>query len=154
MFRIGQHEVFNLNRALVQVRNTGNVSISNVDFTIVIPGTHKVSLAEVSGEGLKLLREISVEASGGEIDPYFGISIPYLNAGEEFGIELFFDGRTDNCTVHCRLEDVNVSIRKGRSLFEEALEAPIIWRGDPVSTIGGAFILGLRTAYRLMRLFK
>ena len=154
VFKIGDDEMFNLNRGTVQVKNTGNVSITNVRFTIVVLGTHKVALAEVSADVLNLRRDIAVEGSGGGVDPYFEVAVPYLNAREEFEIEVFFNGRTDNCKVHCRLEDVHVAIREGRSLFEEALEAKIDWSGGPRDMFGGAILYGLRTAYRVLTRFK
>lgn len=38
-FRIGEYEMFNLNPGSVRIRNTGNTSISNVEFEITVPGT-------------------------------------------------------------------------------------------------------------------
>jgi hypothetical protein len=126
-FKIGDKEMLNLNRSSILVKNAGNVSIANVTFSIVVEGIHDVALAEASGGTLNLLREIKIEQIEGRVDPIFNVSVPYLNAKENFEIELFFDGETSKCDVYCRIEDVSIKIQRGQTALEQALD----FGGDP-----------------------
>jgi hypothetical protein len=86
-----------------------------------------------------------------KIDPLFNISLPYLNAKESFEIELFFEGVTSSCYVHCRIEDVNVKIQKGKTAIEEAVD---FGRGDPHSTIGALIFEALRRTAGMISGFR
>ncbi len=132
-FKIGDKEMSNLNRCSVTVRNVGNVSIANVAFNVVIDGIHAVSLAEVSGGSIKLRNEIKIEKVGDNVDPVFNVSMPYLNAKESFEVELYFDGVINKCAAHCRMEDVKVTIYRGKTAIEEALD---FGRGNHEATMG------------------
>jgi hypothetical protein len=150
-FKIGEKEMLNLNRSSVLVKNAGNISITNVTFSIVIEGAHSVALAEASGGTLDLRREIKIEQIEGTIDPVFNISLPYLNAKENFEIELFFDGVTSKCNVHCRIEDVNVKIQRGKTALEEALD---FGGGDPQVAVAALTVELLKRMARMFLPFR
>jgi hypothetical protein len=100
-------EVRQLNRAQIVIKNTGNATITGLEFSIVIDGEHGFVTADARGDSVKLSNSVKMEWQEG-LDPIGEVSIPFLNAKEAFEIQMFFDGQPGRCMVHCRMEDVSV----------------------------------------------
>jgi len=108
VFRVGNSEVLNLNRALILIKNTGNTAISNFEFDVEVPNQHSMCIAESFSENRKLAGaiDISRDETRGGYNPTFTIKVPFFNAKERFSIRLFFDNTSDEVAIHCRMEDV------------------------------------------------
>jgi hypothetical protein len=119
--RIGDQEVLNLNRAAVQVRNTGNSAIQKFAFDIVVPGVHKLAIAEKSAEDAKLADAIIIQHDDTAFDTTFQVSIPFFNKKERFEVFVLFDGKADEVKVHCRMENLRYKIHRGQSVREDVL---------------------------------
>jgi hypothetical protein len=78
----------------------------------VMNGNHDFVASEVDSDKLLLGQDITEEWSEGGVDPYLTVKVPYLNAGERFEIQIFFDGDADQCAVYCRMEDVTVKLKE------------------------------------------
>lgn len=101
----------------ITVQNIGNVIISDLAFDISVPGHHSFAQAQASSQNAKLVPAISISQTnnpikGLEHEPYFAVSMPYLNPGETFKITAFSDGDAAPANVSCRLPGVTVRIAK------------------------------------------
>lgn len=56
----------------------------------------------------------------------FTIKVPYFNPKEAFGISIFFDKKSDNVKVLCRIEDVRCTIRDPDYIYSHALGAVVL----------------------------
>jgi hypothetical protein len=147
LFKIGEIETANLNRATVSVSNVGNVSVPNLKYEIVVPGTHQVALAEAGTENFQLRQEIVITGTNRNADPAFTVSVTFLNPKESFDVEIFFDGRMTNCEVYCRMEELKVKVRKGGSVIDEAVE----FGGGPEAMMGALIVASLRRLVGIKR---
>jgi hypothetical protein len=139
-FRVGDSDLSNLNRGRVVVKNTGNTAIANLAFDIEIPGTHAMHLAEHHATSQKLYQAIQIDwdKPPKTSDPRFHIIVPFLNPKEKFDILVFFDGTTDRCNIHCRIEDVRALVKQGDyfSIFDkDSLRA--LGKSEGIGWIGG-----------------
>ena len=115
-FKVGENEFSCLNRAKIVVKNSGNEVINNFFFDIEIPEKHGYVSFETSTKDVKLQQSIHVTAApenhvvmGGK----FFVTSDYLNKKDKFTLFVFFDGKTRNCQVRCRLENTKVIIKRG-----------------------------------------
>jgi hypothetical protein len=94
----------------VTVKNAGNTTITGLAFDLVIPGEHKLALAEIVAENPKLKSAVKIDFDPvlPPKDPTFNISVPFFNPGETFKIATFSDGPEYRCDVACRLPDVKI----------------------------------------------
>jgi hypothetical protein len=124
VFKIGDREMKNLNRASILVKNTGNTTISDFHFDVEIPGQRQNALADKLTENEKLHAAIDIgfDDPSPPTGPRFHIKMPFFNAKETFEIILFFDGSTTDCNVHCRMEDLKRKIKRKDFLSEITLE--------------------------------
>jgi uncharacterized repeat protein (TIGR01451 family) len=127
-------EVRQLNRAKIVVKNTGNATITNVAFTIVIDGEHGFVTADARGDTVKLSNAIKMKWEAG-LDPIGDVSLPFLNAKESFEIQMFFDGKPGRCIVHCRMEDVSIGYKAAGYDDVIGVAAELL---DSVAPIGGS----------------
>lgn len=103
-----------LNRSVIKVINTGNVSLKTVDFYIEIPGQHSAYLAEVVADDPDLTSSIKIATSnsGPAVNPVLHVVVEgFVNPREFFNVIAFFDGSTTDCKVRCRVADVKVKIK-------------------------------------------
>ena len=108
VFKIGDRELPNLNRAIIAVKNRGNMTIKDLHFEIKIEGNHQ-GFAETVTENRKLKEAVK----GTSVSGAFHIDAPYFNPKEMFKVVVFFDGAVSKCTVECRMADVRVKIAHG-----------------------------------------
>lgn len=108
--KVDDKDVRTLNRTKVAVKNTGNTTIAGLTFQVVILGEHGFVAPEVSAGDVKLEQAIQTELTKGP-DPYVVVTVPFLNPKEAFEVQIFFDGKTGDCEVHCRMEDVSVKFK-------------------------------------------
>lgn len=119
---VGGQPFLDLNRAVVLIKNAGNVSIGDFDFEIVILGQHQGYLHDIIAESADLRSGISVTTDQPlrTYNPVLRVAVTnFLNPSESFRIAIFFDGAADACIVRCRIVDLKVRIRTG---------APRDWR--------------------------
>jgi hypothetical protein len=113
-FRVGGRDLLNLNRAALAVKNTGNDAIVEFTFDIGIPGNHPFYVAEAVIDddiALKHAIRIALDEPARSTNPRIHISLPFFNPGESFEMIAFFDGTTDDCNIHCRMEGVHCKIK-------------------------------------------
>ncbi len=91
VFKIGDREMLNLNRASIFVKNAGNSTIENFDFKIEIPGDHGHTLTDKITKDEHLRRGIDVEPIKQAIplSSAFQVKVPFFNAKEMFEIVVF-----------------------------------------------------------------
>jgi hypothetical protein len=140
---VGQQGFFNLNRATVLVKNTGNVSIEGFNFDIEIPGEHKGYLADmlVDDEDLRKSITFSTDQPPPTSNPTLHVKVGgFLNPRESFKVGIFFDDATVNCKVRCRIADVKSKVKRG-----EPIGIREIWRSGVVLELLGV-IAGMLVA--------
>jgi hypothetical protein len=104
----------------VTVRNLGNSSIKNIEFTVKIPGEHHFAQVNRSGKwpGMPTQVEVAVsQPAEAALDPIFQMSIPFLNAGEFVRINALYTGQSAQCEVTCRLPDTTVEVHTLPELY-------------------------------------
>jgi hypothetical protein len=118
IFKIGDRELLNLNRAEISVRNTGSAAIKDFTFEIAVPGSPKNCIAKVATQNDNVGHAVEVKRKGTAI---FDVAMPFFNAKESYVIAVFFDGKVEHCKVRCRIEDVSAKIKfaKYRGLMNE-----------------------------------
>lgn len=92
----------------VTVKNTGNTTISDISFDLVIPGRHTLALVDIISDNAKLKSAIKIDF-GPELpprDPSFRVSVAFFNPGEAFKLATFSDGAETRCEIACRLPEV------------------------------------------------
>jgi hypothetical protein len=73
-FKIGEREMWRLNRSRVRVGNTGNVAIRDLQFKVVCLGDHANYFAEPGTTDFDVRNSVKIEwaeGEGAEYDPYF-----------------------------------------------------------------------------------
>lgn len=110
--RFGSYTVEQLNLASIIVRNTGNMTIDNFQFSLIIPGQHVLAIAQATSANDKLSKSITFDYPSikESTDPQFEVSVPFFNPGEEFRIRTFADAAPARCNVSCRIRDVSVQV--------------------------------------------
>jgi hypothetical protein len=126
VFKIGDVEMLNLNRAFVSVKNRGNVAIKDFAFDIEVPGQHENVWLETTIKDDKLkhaLKSVPVKKNDPDRSE-LAVSAEFLNPREVLSFVVFFDNTTDDCNVHCRLENTRVRTKSGlyRSFSQELEE--------------------------------
>jgi hypothetical protein len=113
-FKITGEDWFNLNRAAVVVKNTGNTSIKDLRFDIEIPRSHNHYRAGIANASPDVARNIKItwDEPAVFINPSFHVELEFLNRHEFFELYLFFEGTTDNCKVRCRMEGIDVRVKE------------------------------------------
>jgi hypothetical protein len=140
----------------VTVKNTGNTTITDLTFDLIIPGPHRLALAEVITDNVKLKSAVSIDFDRvlPPKDPLFKISVPFLDPRETFKITTFSDGPENICTVACRLPGVKIKTvteqdvqRKTAALEEFTTElGKVVGIGTAaVATAGAAALLSILT---------
>jgi len=110
VFKQGEQEIQNLNRAIVGVENTGTVNISDLSLEVEIPETHKARFARKDSIDKSLQEAVLLQwKESPNTQARLQISLRFFNPGETFRIILFFDGPSDDCKVYCRIEGVEVN---------------------------------------------
>jgi hypothetical protein len=133
VFKVSGRDFLNLNRSSVFVENRGNTTISEFRFDIEIVGDHPHYLAElaVADEDLRKAVNITWDEPATRTNPRFHIDVsPFLNRGESFQVLLYFDGKSDDCNVHCRIEDVKTRVRRGKHVNGAPMDPmtdPLLW---------------------------
>jgi hypothetical protein len=125
-FKINEVEVTEFNRGLVWVGNSGNKEIKEPSFQIRIAGSHQLRIIEVRSDDGQLKNAVQTVWGREGNDDVVRIAAPFLNPGERFRVLIFFDGPTVDCDVSCRVEGVNVRIRRnnaGTAFAPETVEA-------------------------------
>jgi hypothetical protein len=116
-FKFAGEDWLNLNRASIIVNNTGNRSISDLRFDIVMPGQHNHYQAAVGQTSPEILQSVQIDWPRQPVNycnPIFNISLPFFNRKESFTVYIYFEGTLDKCEVRCRMEGVDVQIRNAR----------------------------------------
>ena len=113
-FKITDEDWFNLNRATAVIKNTGNTSIKDLRFDIEIPGHHNHYRAGLSNVVPDMARNIKItwDEPPVFVNPSFHVEVAFLNRKELFELFFFFEGTTDSCKVHCRMEGIDVHIKE------------------------------------------
>jgi hypothetical protein len=95
----------------IVVRNIGNSSIRDIEFSIKIPGEHPFAQINCASSNPALASQVKVlPPSAGGTDPIFPVSLPFFNANETFRINALYVGKPSQCEVTCRLPDTTVEI--------------------------------------------
>ena len=135
VFKIGDRDFLNLNTASVFVKTIGNTSIGNFKFDIEIPGQHGQCLAELVEVDDELRKAVDIKWD----DPWAGrfhVAVsPFFNRKEALKVMLYFNETTVNCSVHCRVEDVAVKIKRGQ--YRRA------WTKEWVIAVSAAMVLNV-----------
>lgn len=120
-FNIANRAVLSLNKATIHVKNSGNTTIKDLKFDVVIPGNHEFYAAEVDVPDPNLKSSVKVDwkVPGNPFCPHCEVSVPYFNAKESFDLLVFFDGSPELIEVSCRLEDVSSKVVAAIDLFGE-----------------------------------
>jgi hypothetical protein len=128
VLRLNNQDVTELNRAQITVRNSGNTSISNFHFDIIVPGEHRLRLAEKHSNDSSLHRavEIGWDDAAGAYNFHFAIKVPYFNPKETFDISIFFDKTPDDVKVLCRIEGVKCIIRDPDYIYSNTFGAAVL----------------------------
>jgi hypothetical protein len=149
VFTIDNRSVFNFNRCVIDVRNTGNTPIEDFKFEVDIPGMHEFAIVDPICELRELREAIKVSSLVVGGSNTFAISVPFFNAREEFALYVLFDNATENCVVRCRLPDVSVRIKedatKERELNADQLRLWGLIIAATVSTLGA--VVGLKKLF-------
>ena len=95
----------------ITVRNAGNASIKDIEFSIKIPGEHPFAKINCASSNPALASQVTVlpPVLGGA-DPVFSVALPFFNANESFGIYALYSGKLSQCEVTCRLPDTTVQV--------------------------------------------
>jgi hypothetical protein len=131
----------------IVVRNIGNASINDLQFTVRIPGEHPFAQVNCSSDtpGLALHVSVLPPAPGGS-DPFFPVSLPFFNANESFRINILYSGKPSQCEVTCRLPETTVQIitladlgraYDSRNRWKTYLTVAAAILGAFIATIGG-----------------
>lgn len=113
-FKFGLREVSNLNRATVRVKNSGNTTLKDVKFDVMIYGSHPFHISEVSMRDANLLGAIKTDwGIDGSSNPKLSVSVDFLNPKETFELLMYYDGEPEQPTVYCRMEEVRVKLKTG-----------------------------------------
>jgi len=141
--RVNDFSTQELIAAGVTVRNIGNTTINHLTFDLVIPGPHKLALAEIITDNVKLKSAISIDFDSvlPPRDPLFKISVPFFNSGETFKIATFSDGPESRCTVACRLPEVKI-----RTVTEEDVQRRLATMDKLANAIGKTAGIGSAAA--------
>jgi hypothetical protein len=117
----------------VTVKNTGNTTITDLAFDLIVPGRHQLALAETVTENVKLKSAVSINFDDvlPPKDPLFRISVPFFNPKETFKITTFSDGPENRCIVACRLPGVKI-----RTVTEEDVQRRSAAVEEIVTTLG------------------
>jgi hypothetical protein len=90
----------------ITVRNTGNASIKDFQFSVKIPGEHHFAQVNCASDTPALALQVKVlPPVPGGIDPIFPVSLPFFNANESFRINVLYSGKPSQCGVTCRLPE-------------------------------------------------
>jgi hypothetical protein len=139
--KVNDFSTHELIAAGVTVKNTGNTTINDLTFDLVVPGPHQLALAEIITDNVKLKSAISINFDSvlPPKDPLFRIAVPFFNPGETFKITTFSDGPENRCTVACRLPGVRI-----KTVTEEDVQRKMVALDDVAATLGK--VAGLGTA--------
>jgi hypothetical protein len=95
----------------IGVRNIGNRSLENFEFTLKIPGQHSFAQINFAGENAALLSQIAMVPPLAEgTDPEFRIKLPFFNPDEGFRINALYSGKATACQINCRMPDTTIRI--------------------------------------------
>ena len=130
-FTVSGRSFFNLNRGSVVVKNTGNATIEDLAFDILIPDNHQEYIAEVVSDNPDLRNSIQITWSDlpASTNPRAHCKISsFLNYKELFQVLIYFDGVTGACQVHCRIKDSRVKLKRGEYVStREKIRSSIPW---------------------------
>ncbi|MGJ5141636.1 hypothetical protein ACQR1V_26890 [Bradyrhizobium oligotrophicum] len=113
---INKQELNSLNRAEVHAFNSGNTSIANFSFEILIPGLHQFVQPSLNASSLLLQTDVLIKVSSVEQYSSIKLTAPFLNPKERLEVAVFFDGKLVEPEVMCRIEDVRCKVRRGLSI--------------------------------------
>jgi hypothetical protein len=94
----------------IAIRNLGNRSVENLQFSIKLPGKHSFAKINCASANTALTEQIVVSSPPNGADQAFAVSLPFFNRGESFRINALYSGPAIDPQVICRLPDTNVSI--------------------------------------------
>src|SRR5579864_1195657 len=101
----------------IAVRNFGNCTIENLEFTLTIEGERHFSQITAATNNLALMSQIRVSSSNPPlkdsspgIDWHHQVKLPYFNAGEEFRINALYSGKPCTPGIICRLPNTTVNV--------------------------------------------
>jgi hypothetical protein len=121
----------------IVVRNIGNSSIKDFQFTLKIPGEHPFAKITCAGNIHALAQQVNVLPPASVTDPVFPVSLPFFNAKETFRINALYTGKPSQCEITCRLPDTTVEVLT-LSELSRLNERRNYWK--TALTIGGAAI--------------
>jgi hypothetical protein len=112
---INDRAVLNINRSLVHINNSGNVSVTNFACWFRFLGNHQILGQEIyaSSDALRAATEISPSLLGPNA-PYteIKVQVPFLNPKEWFQVMVLFDQEPVDGDVVFRLEGVRHTIKR------------------------------------------
>jgi len=126
VFIIGDLEMLNLNRGSVRVRNDGNATLKDLEFTIEIPYFRGKFISDKLANNAKLSQSVALCASTGKdngANSRLEVSVPFLNPKESFEVVIHFEGVTKDFEVHCRMEDVRVRVKRSDPFTGASIES-------------------------------
>jgi hypothetical protein len=110
--KIGDKEFPNLHQNALDVRNTGNSTIKDFSFQVMLSGVFIAYFAEIETNDIRLRQDITLTDEGHSgVDPVFNVQVPFLNVKERFRLVIFYSGQPSPCEVICRMEDLRVKVR-------------------------------------------
>ena len=126
VFKVGERELPNLNRATIAAKNVGNTAVANLHFEINIEGDHQNAFFVITAKSPTLKEAIKGSSSNGA----FHVDTPYFNPHEMFEVVIYFDGPVSKCMAECRMEDIRVKMTKGeyvslKDILRETLSDPL-----------------------------
>jgi hypothetical protein len=122
------------------VRNTGNASIENFDFSLTLPGPHLLAIAQATSTNDKLWKSITIHYPDmfSKGDQQFQVSVPFFDPGEGFRISTFSNGAPTLCEVSCRVKGVIVHI-----VTQDTLDTRVRRQATYASLLGAALAISL-----------
>ena len=113
VLNIGDKTIVNLNRAGVQIENSGNTCIAQFACDLELPGKHQICFAEVGARNTKLRNSVRLEKTSGSSGEIVTVSLDFFNPGEAFQVLAYFDGTTEDLKVNFRMEEVRFKVQQG-----------------------------------------
>ena len=130
-------DVVHLNKCNIGCTNVGALAIRELKFDVVCGGSRKYLSVEFKGDA----RGVASGAAYVPLQEAEGvrISLPFLNPKESLPISIWFDGSPDKCSLECRLEGVNCTVKQANSAMDDYLREA----GHLLAAAAPAALLGI-----------
>ncbi|MBB4379382.1 hypothetical protein [Bradyrhizobium sp. SBR1B] len=119
-FTFNRYTTSELILSTLSVRNMGNRSLSDVLFSVKLPGRHPFAKASCFSDDKALASEVAiVRVAPDEDSPEFFVKLPYFNVRERFHLKILYNGGVSNLEIACRLPDTEVEISTAAEQYQK-----------------------------------